>query len=161
MKKVLLFALLALGLAACSSTTAVPLAAQQGGGLTAPQLQTVGGPNTVVDSSTALTVLITTACNAQAQVDYGWLVQLCGGSITLPTLPVSITTNIGTQIAQEGQKAWCQANLWTGPSGQLIVPIDPASKNPVIPALGNCPTFTAPAPVPAPAGTTQAAAPKG
>jgi hypothetical protein len=140
----------------CGASQVVPLQAQVGGGMTSPQLQSQFGPNNVVDSSTALTVQVTNFCNAQAQVDYGWLVQLCGGAITLPSLPVSISTNIGTQLAQQGQKAWCQANMWTGPSGQLSVPIDPASKNPIIPALGNCPSGAAPAPVPAPSGAPAA-----
>jgi hypothetical protein len=154
--RILLVILAPFMLAACGSSQALPVQAQSGGGLVSPTLADINSKNSIVDSSTALTQEITGACNAQAQVDYGWLVQLCGGSLTLPQLPVSITTNIGTEFAQLGQKAWCQANLWTGPSGQLSIPEDPVTKNPIIPVLNNCPTFTAPPPVTAPSGAAPA-----
>ena len=152
----LFFCLCLFALAGCGPTQVIPLQAQQGGGLVSPTLKSQFGPNNVVDSSTALTQEITGFCNAQAQVDYGWVAQLCGGSITVPQLPVSISTNIGTELAQQGLKSWCQANLWTGPSGQLSIAEDPTTKNPIIPALGNCPTGVAPAPVTAPSGAAPA-----
>lgn len=165
-RNLILGMVLGLSLAAygCSSTAAIPQAAQQGGGLTAPTLNTQGGPNTVVDSATALTMEVTNFCNAEAQVDYAWLVGFCGNSpnYQLPTAPVTVSTNIGATLAAQGKAAWCQSNLFTGPSGQLAVPVtsDP-SHTPIIPTLGNCPTGAAPAPVTAPSGAPTTAATKG
>lgn len=154
--------LIPFSLAACGTGQVVPVQAQQGGGLVSPTPGQINSKSAIVDSSTALTIEVTNFCNAEAQVNYGWLVGFCGNSpnYTLPSMPVSIQTNIGTQLAAQGKAAWCQANLWTGPSGQLSVPQDPATKNPIIPTLGNCPTGAAPAPVTAPSGASPAPAAK-
>ena len=146
------------GLSACGSGQIVPMQAVQGGGLLSSRPSDINSKNAIVDSSTGLTIEVTNFCNGEAQVDYGWLAGFCGNSpnFTIPTMPVSIQTNIGTQIASQGKAAWCQSNLWTGPSGQLSIPVDSA-KNPLIPTLGNCPTGAAPAPVTAPSGAAAAA----
>ena len=141
-------------LAGCGTGQIVPVQAQAGGGLVSPGPGDINSKNGIVDSATALTQEITGFCNAQAQVDYAWIAGFCGNNpnYALPNLPVSIQTNIGTQIATQGKTAWCESNLWTGPSGQLSIPEDPATKNAIIPTLGNCPSGAAPAPVTAPTG---------
>ena len=51
----------------------LPMAAQQGGGLTAPTVQSQVGNKSIVPSATALTVEITNFCNGQAQTNTdGW-----------------------------------------------------------------------------------------
>ena len=103
---------------------------------------------------------VTNFCNGEAQVNYGWLAGFCGNSpnYTIPNMPVTIQTNIGTQIANQGKAAWCQSNLWTGPSGQLSIPVtNDSSHAPIVPTLGNCPTGLPPAPVTAPSGAAAAA----
>src|ERR1039458_7144759 len=115
----------------------LPLQAQQGGGLTAPTVQSQVGSHNIVMSATALTQEITGACNGQAQIDYGWLMQFCGGQVTLAQLPTQFSATVNS-ITAMGQKAWCRANMWTAPSGQLSIPLDPAG-NPIVPVLNNCP----------------------
>lgn len=144
-----LLSLSALSLNACG-IFGLPAAAQQGGGLTAPTPQSQLSNRSIVPSATALTVEITNFCNGQAQTNYGWLVQFCGGSLSLSTLPVSLTSTMAA-ASQQGQKAWCYANQWTNAANQLSVPKDQAG-NPIIPALANCPSGVAPAPVTAPTG---------
>ncbi len=148
--------LIPFSLAACSPTAATPQAAQQGGGLTAPTLGTQGGPNTIVDSSTALTIEVQNFCNGQAQVDYAWLAGWCGNNpaYSVNNLPISISTSVGNLVGQ-AKSAWCQSNLWTGPSGQLSINKD-STGNPIIPALANCPSGVAPSPVTAPSGAAAA-----
>ncbi len=130
----------------------LPMAAQQGGGLTAPTVQSQAGNKSIVPSATALTVEITNFCNGQAQTNYGWLVQFCDGSLSLSNLPVTLTSTMAA-ASQQGQKAWCYANQWTNSANQLSVPKD-TSGNPIIPALANCPSGVAPAPVTAPSGAS-------
>jgi hypothetical protein len=150
--RILLVILAPLLLVACSPTATIPQAAQQGGGLTAPTLGTQGGPNTVVDSATALTIEVTNYCNGEAQVDYAWLVGFCGNNpaYNVQNLPITISTNVGSLVGQ-AKSAWCQSNLYLKPSGQLSVPLD-TSGNPIIPSLANCPSGVAPAPITAPTG---------
>ena len=130
----------------------LPMAAQQGGGLTAPTVQSQAGNKSIVPSATALYVEITNFCNGQALTNYGWLVQFCDGSLSLSNLPVTLTSTMAA-ASQQGQKAWCYANQWTNAANQLSVPKDQAG-NPIIPTLGNCPTGVAPAPVTAPSGAS-------
>ena len=82
---VCLFALAGCGLLGCR------MAAQQGGGLTAPTVQSQPGNKNIVPSAPALTVEITNFCNGQAQTNYGWLMQFCGGSLSLSEFPVHLT----------------------------------------------------------------------
>lgn len=153
--------LMLVSLAGCGTGQVVPVQAQQGGGLLSPTPSQINSKNGIVDSATALTQEITGACNAQAQVDYNWLVGFCGNgaNYTVPTMPVSVSSNIGTQLSNQGKAAWCQSNMYTGPSGQLIVPED-ANHNPITPTLNNCPSFLPPAPVTAPTGASAAPAAK-
>lgn len=142
-------------LAGCGTGQLVPVQAQQGGGLVSPSPTQINSHNGIVDSSTALTIEITNFCNGQAQVDYAWLAGFCGGAPAYSTanlLPSTIPTQV-TQLTGQGKTAWCQSNLWIGPSGQLSIPVtqDP-SHTPIIPTLGNCPSGTAPAPIVAPSG---------
>ena len=130
----------------------LPAGAQQGGGLTAPTAQSQFGSKNIVNAAPALTQEIVGACNGQALINYGWLMQLCGGQITLSALPVQLSATVNAVTAM-GQKAWCRANMWTAASGQLSIPLDTAG-NPIVPVLGNCPNFVAPAPVSAPSGAS-------
>ena len=155
-----LVALACLALAGCGTGQVVPVQAVQGGGLLNSRPSDVNSKGGVVDSAPALTIEVTNFCNGQAQVDYAWLVGFCGGSPAYSTSGLlalggtSIPSSVG-QLTGQAKSAWCQSNLWTGPSGQLSVPVD-SSKNPIIPALANCPSGVAPAPVTAPTGAAVA-----
>jgi hypothetical protein len=123
----------------CASMLMLAGCAQQGGGLLQPTpKQIISGKNTIVPSSSALSMEATNFCNAQAQVDYASLVLYCEGKA--PTLPLSISTTYQTQTNQFS----CQVYGYTNSSNQLIVPQTVT--------LGNCPTGVAPAPVSAPSG---------
>lgn len=133
-------------LAGCGTGQLVPVQAQQGGGLLSPTPSQINSGKAYVDSAPALTQAITQCPgNAQAQVDYNWLAGFCGNApnFQLPSAPLSITTSLGTQMTAQAKAAWCQANMWTGPSGQLAIPVtSDASHTPVIPVLGppTCPS---------------------
>jgi len=134
--KTMAAAFLAVSLVAC---------AQVGGGGTVPTLKSQIGKNNVVPSAAELTLQITNFCNAQAQVDYHALVLYCSGKT--PALPVSVTTTYVTEASQFS----CQVYGWVNANNQLAVPVDPSGAA-IIPALGNCPTGTAPVAIAAPSG---------
>lgn len=111
MRKISVCLLAAFALAGCEL-----FQPQVNGGVEVPTLKSQVGSKNIVPSAAALTMEATEFCNAQAQVDYSSLVLACEGKT--PTIPVSVATTYGLQVAQFN----CQVYGFTNASNQLIVP---------------------------------------